>query len=62
MRKKIRIQSSKDVNSATDAWMQHLVQRLIIGQLEIPYEIQARLVYIQLDKPQKPKDDQASSE
>jgi hypothetical protein len=50
MRKKIKIQTVSESNGATDVWIQHLVNRLIIEQLNLPHRLQAKLLYETLPK------------
>jgi hypothetical protein len=50
MRKKVNIQKSSVLNPATENWMQHLIQRLIVEQLDVPPRLQAKLLYQNLMK------------
>jgi hypothetical protein len=50
MRKKIKIQTVSESNGATDVWFQHLVNRLILEQLNLPHRLQAKLLYETLPK------------
>jgi hypothetical protein len=45
MRKKINIQTDSEINPVTDIWMQHLIRRLIVGQLDVGHRLQAKLLY-----------------
>ncbi|MCM3729708.1 hypothetical protein M3226_29510 [Neobacillus cucumis] len=50
MRKKIKIQTVSESNGAMDVWFQHLVNRLILEQLNLPHRLQAKLLYETLPK------------
>lgn len=50
MRKKIQIQTVSESNGVTNIWIQHLVNRMIIEQLNLPYRLQAKLLYETLPK------------
>lgn len=50
MRKKIKIQTVSESNGATDVWIQHLINRLILEQLNLPHRLQAKLLYETLPK------------
>ncbi|MGF6947703.1 hypothetical protein QF028_000196 [Neobacillus sp. B4I6] len=50
MRKKIKIQTVSESNGATDVWIQHLINRLILEQLYLPHRLQAKLLYETLPK------------
>jgi hypothetical protein len=45
MRKKINIQTESNVNPIVDIWMQHLIQRIIVEQLDVDHRLQAKLLY-----------------
>ncbi|WP_428910698.1 hypothetical protein [Niallia sp. Krafla_26] len=45
MRKRINIKTDSEVNPVVDIWMQHLIQRIIIEQLDVPHRLQAKLLY-----------------
>jgi hypothetical protein len=50
MRKKINIQTESEINSVADIWIQHLIQRIIVKQLDVPHRLQARLLYQKIEK------------
>jgi hypothetical protein len=50
MRKKIHLHISSEVNSVTDVWVQHLIQRIIVEQLEVPFRLQAKLLHQSLSR------------
>jgi hypothetical protein len=50
MRKKINIQTESEMNPVSDIWMQHLIQRIIVEQLDLPHRIQAKLIYQEIVK------------
>lgn len=50
MRKKIHLKAGSEYNAATDKWIEHLVQRIIVEQLDIPHQLQAKLLYRSLIK------------
>lgn len=45
MRKKINIQTESEMNPVADIWIQHLIQRIIVEQLDVPYRLQSKLLY-----------------
>lgn len=45
MRKKINIQMEQSENPVADVWIEHLIQRIIIDQLDIHHRLQAKLLY-----------------
>ncbi|MGD6779976.1 hypothetical protein [Sutcliffiella horikoshii] len=45
MRKKINIQTDSEINPVTDIWVQHLIRRLIVEQLNVDHRLQAKLLY-----------------
>ncbi|WML57453.1 hypothetical protein [Neobacillus sp. PS2-9] len=45
MRKKINIQMESEMNPVADIWFQHLIQRIIVEQLDVPHRLQAKLLY-----------------
>lgn len=53
MRKKVQLQTESEVNTVTDLWIQHLIQRIIVEQLEIPHRLQAKLLHQTLEKGKK---------
>lgn len=50
MRKVVRIQTVSQSNEVTNVWIQHLINRIIIGQLNLPHRLQAELLYETLPK------------
>ncbi|MCM3585553.1 hypothetical protein M3182_07300 [Mesobacillus maritimus] len=50
MRKKVQIRTVSEGNDATNVWIQHLVNRIIIEQLNLPHRLQAKLLYETLPK------------
>jgi len=50
MRKKIQIRTVSESNDATNIWIQHLVNRIIVEQLNLPHRLQAKLLYETLPK------------
>lgn len=44
MRKVVRIQTVSQSNEVTNVWIQHLINRIIIGQLNLPHRLQAELL------------------
>jgi hypothetical protein len=50
MRRRVQLRSVPENNKATDLWMQHLIARIVIEQLELPYRLQAKLLYETLPK------------
>ncbi|WHY72640.1 hypothetical protein [Fictibacillus enclensis] len=45
MRKRIRLKSNDEANDATKVWMQHLIQRLIMEQMDMPLQLQAKIIH-----------------
>ncbi len=45
MRKKIHLKTSVEKNDMTDKWIQLLIQRIIVEQLDVPYQLKAKLLY-----------------
>ncbi|KAF0820592.1 hypothetical protein KIS4809_0119 [Bacillus sp. ZZV12-4809] len=45
MRKKINIQTESEMNPIADIWVQHLIQRIIVEQLDVHHRLQAKLLY-----------------
>jgi hypothetical protein len=50
MRKKINIQTESEINPVADIWMQHLIQRIIVEQLDVPHRLQTKLLYQKIEK------------
>ena len=50
MRKKINIQTESEMNPVADIWFQHLIQRIIVEQLDVPHRLQAKLLYQKIVK------------
>jgi hypothetical protein len=50
MRRKINLQVNSETNKVADLWIQHLVQRIIVEQLDISPQLQANLLYKTLKK------------
>lgn len=45
MRKKVNIQIATNKNDKTEAWIQHLIQYIILEQLDISHKLRAKLIY-----------------
>ncbi|WP_179951874.1 hypothetical protein [Bacillus sp. TE8-1] len=45
MRRKVNLHTSSEINPVTDVWLQHLIQRLIVEQLDVPYRLKAQLLH-----------------
>lgn len=56
MRKKINIQTESEMNPVADLWIQHLIQRLIVEQLDVPHRLQAKLLYHKIAKESESND------
>lgn len=50
MRKKINIQTDSEINPVTEIWIQHLIQRIIVEQLDLPHRLQAKLLHQKIAK------------
>ncbi|MFJ7735612.1 hypothetical protein ACIQ2D_04640 [Lysinibacillus sp. NPDC097287] len=57
MRKKINLSLGTEHNSATDKWIQLLIQRIIVEQLDVPVQLKARLLHQTLLKERNEDDD-----
>lgn len=44
MRKKINIRTQSEMNPMVDIWMQHLIQRIIVEQLDVHHRLKAKLL------------------
>lgn len=56
MRKKINISSEEKSNPVVESWMQHLIQRIIVEQLDLPHRVQANLLYQDIVRDNKSND------
>ncbi|MCM3361277.1 hypothetical protein [Niallia sp. MER TA 168] len=56
MRKKINIQTESEMNPVADIWVQHLIQRIIVEQLDVHHRIQAKLLYQDIVKERRNND------
>ncbi|WP_339173781.1 hypothetical protein MKY51_15715 [Solibacillus sp. FSL R5-0691] len=45
MRRKIHLQIDSENNTVTEKWMQLLIQRIIVEQLDVPYRLKAKLLH-----------------
>lgn len=45
MRRRVRISSIPEPNPISNLWIQHMIVRLLIGELNIPHRLQAKLLY-----------------
>lgn len=50
MRKKINIQTESEINPVADIWIQHLIRRIIVEQLDVPHRLQAKLLYQKIEE------------
>lgn len=50
MRRRVKIRTVSESNNATNIWVQHLVNRIIMDQLNLPHRLQAKLLYETLPK------------
>jgi hypothetical protein len=50
MRRRVQLRTVSENNSATNIWIQHLVNRIIIEQLNLPHRLQAKLLHETLPK------------
>jgi hypothetical protein len=44
MKKRVQLRTVSENNEAINIWIQHLVNRIIIGQLNLPQRLQAKLL------------------
>ena len=45
MRKKIHLKTGTENNALTDKWIQLLIQRIIVEQLDVSYRLKAKLLH-----------------
>ncbi|MCJ0931907.1 hypothetical protein MST22_12165 [Virgibacillus halodenitrificans] len=45
MRKLVQLRTVSEDNQATNMWIQHLVNTIIIKQLDLPHDLQAKLLH-----------------
>ena len=50
MRKRVKVRTVSESNDATNIWIQHLVNRIIVEELKLPHRLQAKLLYETLPK------------
>jgi hypothetical protein len=50
MKRRVQLRTVSTNNEATNIWLQHLVNRIIVGQLDLPQRLQAKLLYETLPK------------
>jgi len=50
MKKRVRLQTSPQTNTATNLWLQHLISRVVVEQLQLPPRLKAKLLYETLPK------------
>lgn len=53
MRKRIEIRTVEENNHAANVWIEHLVTRIVVEQLNLPPRLQAKLLYETLPKRHK---------
>ncbi|MEH7154721.1 hypothetical protein [Neobacillus drentensis] len=45
MRRRVQLRSIPELSPVSNVWIQHLIGRLLIGELNIPHRLQAKLLY-----------------
>ncbi|SHG30158.1 hypothetical protein [Ornithinibacillus halophilus] len=50
MRRRVELRSAEENNQTTNIWIQHMVSRIIVEQLNLPPRLQAKLLYETLPK------------
>lgn len=45
MRRRVQLRSIPEENPVSNVWIQHLIARILIGELNIPHRLQAKLLY-----------------
>ncbi|MCM3569221.1 hypothetical protein [Neobacillus mesonae] len=50
MKKRVRLQTAPQTNTATNLWLQHLISRMVVEQLQLPPRLKAKLLYETLSK------------
>lgn len=50
MRRRVQIRTVSEKNEVANIWMQHLVNRIIVEQLNLPHRLRAKLLYETLPK------------
>ena len=56
MRKVVKLQTVNEDNKAIQVWMQHLINRILLEQLNLPTPLAAKVTY-QLSRPLQRKED-----
>ena len=56
MRKVVKLQTVNEDNKAIQVWMQHLINRILLEQLDLPVPLAAKVTY-QLSKQMPRKED-----
>ncbi|MBD3108059.1 hypothetical protein IEO70_06735 [Bacillus sp. AGMB 02131] len=56
MRRKVHLYTSSENNGATNKWIQLLIQRIIVEQLDVSYQLRARLLHQALTKARNEED------
>jgi hypothetical protein len=54
MRRRVQLRTVSTSSGATNIWIQYLVNRIIVEQLNLPHRLQAKLLYETL--PKKPNE------
>lgn len=57
MRKVVKLQTVNENNKATQVWMQHLINRILMEQLDLPVPLAAKVVYQSSKQWQRKEDD-----
>jgi len=45
VRKRVKLHTASESNQATNVWMEHLINRIIVEQLNLPHRLQAKILY-----------------
>jgi hypothetical protein len=45
VKKRVQLRAASETNEAANIWIQHLVNRIIIGELDLPHRLQAKLLF-----------------
>lgn len=50
MKKRVRLQTAPQTNTATNLWLQHLISCVVVEQLQLPPRLKAKLLYDKLSR------------
>lgn len=56
MRRRIQVRTAEESSHTTNIWIEHLLTRIIVEQLNLPQRLQAKLLYDTLTKNNRGED------